>query len=192
MNFLHLDEITLAHTIRVAMLAKSFGTYCNFSTEDIDNLFLGGLLHDIGKFLIPLDVLNKPKLSTEEFKLIKQHPELGHQFLKQKTAECSFLQEEVLYIVHEHHEKLNGTGYPSSLSGAEIHKLSKVIAICDIFDALVTERPYKVAFSKNKALQILSDDVKKGYIDAYLYKEFSRFIFEQTHLRELYADDIIC
>lgn len=192
MTFLHLDKTTISHSLHVAMLSKNFGEYCGFNNIDTDTLFMGGLLHDVGKFLIPIDILNSPNLTSEEFDLIKTHPELGYLFLKEKSNNYPCLSDEILYIVHEHHEQLNGAGYPLSLNESEIHVLSQIVTICDVFDALITERPYKPAFSINRSFEIMDENVKNGGLNANLYKKFTSFIFSQMHLREQYADDIIC
>ncbi|MFA6192582.1 MAG: HD domain-containing phosphohydrolase [Sulfurimonas sp.] len=150
------DNETSAHTIRVgemaALIAKKFG-WCE---EDVELIRLAALMHDIGKVGIEDSVLLKPgKLDEEEFTIMKTHSAIGHSILSQKETPLLKLAAE---IAHSHHEKYNGQGYPRGLSGDEIPLCGAIVAVVDVFDALLSERPYKKAFTLEKALEIIKND----------------------------------
>ncbi|MFA6138936.1 MAG: HD domain-containing phosphohydrolase, partial [Sulfurimonas sp.] len=150
------DNETSAHTIRVgemaALIAKKFG-WCE---EDVELIRLAAPMHDIGKVGIEDSVLLKPgKLDDIEFTIMKTHSAIGHSILSQKETPLLKLAAE---IAHSHHEKYNGQGYPRGLSGAEIPLCGAIVAVVDVFDALLSERPYKKAFTLEKAVEIIKND----------------------------------
>jgi HD-GYP domain-containing protein (c-di-GMP phosphodiesterase class II) len=121
----------------------------------------------VGKSKIPLEILNKPsKLTDEEFALMKQHSLFGFQILKDRKQ----FPDSIMRGVLQHHEKLNGKGYPMGVEGDKIHKYAKIIAVADVFDALVTERPYKSGFPKNTAIEMLM--AMTGELDMDALKSF--------------------
>ena len=123
--------------------------------KQLKGIFLGGLLHDIGKIGVPDEVLNKPgKLTDEEYESIKRHPTIGYEGLK----EVPFIWKEVLPIVRHHHEKWNGHGYPTGCSGHDIPFEAQIIGIADFYDALTTSRPYREPFPSRKALAIIIEE----------------------------------
>ncbi len=150
------DDETARHTIRVGeycmILAKALG----FPDEYCERIRLASPLHDIGKIGISDTVLLKPgKLTDEEYDLIKQHPEMGHRILDGSTSE---LLKMGAIIALNHHEKFDGTGYPQGLSGEKIPIEGRISAICDVFDALTSNRVYKAAASADKAIEIMKKD----------------------------------
>lgn len=146
------DEYTFTHCVEVATISMIIAKQMGFSQDDISQIGLTGLLHDIGKSKIPLEVLNKPgALTDEEFHIMKQHPVIGFHLLKNDTS----LSKNVLYGVLQHHEKINGGGYPLGVSGEQVTPYARILAVADIFDALVSVRPYKSAFTKRDATEMI-------------------------------------
>lgn len=139
--------------------------------ESIKNkIGVGYLLHDIGKKDISTEILNKKgKLDDGEWDIIKAHPQTGYNLLKEVASDIS---EEVGEIALQHHEKLDGTGYPNNLKMEEIGRFGRICAIANVFDALTTRRSYKEALSKVTALTIMRDG--KGHLDEKLLERFIR------------------
>ena len=142
---LHLcDEYTFKHCIDVATMGMLVGKRMGFTIEEIREIGTAGLLHDLGKLDISLDILNKPgKLTKEEFDIIKKHPVYGYKRLKSVNG----ISRGVLEGVLDHHENIDGSGYPRGLRGSNISRMGRVLSVVDVYDALVTERPYKSAKS---------------------------------------------
>ena len=146
------DEYTFKHSVDVATMSMIVSRQYGLPDEQIYEIGISGLLHDIGKSKIPNEILNKAgKLTDEEFALIKQHSLLGYQILKDKPELSSAIKLGVL----QHHEKINGSGYPMGATEDKIHIFAKIIAVADIYDALVTERPYKKAFTPRDAVEMI-------------------------------------
>ncbi|MCR5357975.1 MAG: HD-GYP domain-containing protein [Lachnospiraceae bacterium] len=146
------DEYTFKHSVDVATMAMVIGQNYGLDKEELRELGVAGLLHDLGKSQIPNEVLNKPgKLDDKEFELMKQHSLFGFKILKEKNQ----FNENILKGVLQHHEKISGKGYPLGTPDEGIHKYAKIIAVADVYDALVTERPYKKAFQKREAVEMI-------------------------------------
>lgn len=142
------DYYTYNHSARVSDYAIKTAIKMNFNNSSLEKVFLASILHDIGKINIPEEILNKPgKLSDEEFALIKKHPGDGAEMLR-KTAYADLAE-----IVEQHHERLNGKGYPFGLKGEEILLEAKIIGVCDTFDAMTEDRSYRKAFSAEYAME---------------------------------------
>lgn len=149
------DTYTFAHSVNVAVLSTMLGTLCSFSREKLLTLTLGALLHDIGKVVVPVDILNKPAaLSDDEFEIIRRHPAAG----RQKLRELNNLMASTLgNIAGQHHEHMDGSGYPDHLQGKNIHPLARIVAIADVYDALSSNRPYKKAYKPNVVYKIMTN-----------------------------------
>lgn len=146
------DEYTFKHSVDVATMAMVIGQNLSLTQDELRELGIAGLLHDLGKSQIPLEVLNKPgRLDENEFQLMKQHSLFGFKILKEKNQ----FSEAIMKGVLQHHEKMNGQGYPLGTSGNMIHKYARIISVADVYDALVTERPYKKAFPKREAVEMI-------------------------------------
>lgn len=146
------DEYTFKHSVDVATMAMVIGKQYGLGEEEIREIGIAGLLHDVGKSKIPNEVLNKPgRLDEDEFALMKQHSLFGFQILKEKENFSDGIMRGVL----QHHEKINGAGYPLGVAEDKIHTYAKIISVADVYDALVTERPYKSAFSKRDAVEMI-------------------------------------
>ena len=150
------DNYSYAHSLRVATLLSLFGHTLGLKQEDQLVLASGGLLHDAGKISIPHEVLNKPgRLSEEEFVVMKSHVTETIKFLHITPD----IPKPVIIIAAQHHEKLDGTGYPYNLKGAELNDLARMASIVDVFSALTDRRVYKPAMPAEKALTIMTDEM---------------------------------
>lgn len=146
------DEYTFKHSVDVATMAMIVAKQYGCSSEEVYELGISGLLHDIGKSQIPNEVLNKAgKLTDEEFALMKQHSVLGYRILQEKKD----LSDNIKMGVLQHHEKTNGKGYPMGVNADKINLFARIISVADIYDALVTERPYKKPFSPRDAVEMI-------------------------------------
>ncbi|MCL2047207.1 MAG: HD-GYP domain-containing protein [Defluviitaleaceae bacterium] len=149
------DEYTYHHSLSVSVLSIAVGKELGFSKDMLFRLGRCAMLHDIGKNLIPLDILNKAgKLSDREFELIKTHPVIGAESLKKNKIGNTELWRAVMY----HHEKVDGTGYPHKLTGPYIPLFSKIIAVTDVYDAITSYRSYRSPMLPSHAMGILCKD----------------------------------
>ncbi|MDH3591225.1 MAG: HD domain-containing protein, partial [Planctomycetota bacterium] len=147
------DRFNQGHSRRVAELAVRFAGHIGLEERDLELLETGGKLHDIGKIGVPEEILNKPgKLTDEEFEAIKAHPVIGEQILRP----LDFLAE-IQPIVRHHHERWDGRGYPDGLHGKQIPRLAALLSVCDAYDALTSDRPYRRGMPESKALDILRE-----------------------------------
>ncbi len=145
------DPYTRNHSERVTVFAYMLGKRYGLSMRELRTLYYAAMLHDIGKVGIPDEILKKQgSLSEDEFAVIKQHPQIGANMIMDVT----FLKESA-YVVLFHHEHYDGSGYPAHLEGDQIPLLSRIISIVDAFDAMITERPYKKAYSIDDAIEYL-------------------------------------
>lgn len=141
------DRYTFNHSARVADYAVKTGRNLKLQKEQMKQLFLASILHDIGKINVPEEILNKPgKLTKEEFSMIKKHPQDGADLVR-KTAYS-----ELASVIEQHHERLDGSGYPYGLKDAEITLGAKIIGVCDTYDAMTEDRSYRKAFPVEEAL----------------------------------------
>jgi putative nucleotidyltransferase with HDIG domain len=149
------DASTEEHTRRVAALAVQVGEGLGLSPTRLRSLAIGGLLHDIGKLSVPDAILQKPgPLTEDEFSVIKQHPERGRELLN----ELGGFDESVRRLVLDHHERLDGSGYPRGIDAQELDLATRILAVCDVYDALVSRRAYRPAWSREEALALLHDE----------------------------------
>jgi len=161
------DEYTYMHSVAVCALMVSLGRTLGLSEEDCRQAGMAGLMHDIGKAGTPLEVLNKPgSLTDEEFQVIRRHPEIGEHMLR----ESGMKNEKVLDVVRHHHEKMNGKGYPDRLQGEDITMLSRMGAVCDVYDAITSNRPYKAGWDPAESLARMAS--WKGQFDEDVLKAF--------------------
>lgn len=146
----HVDHYTMEHCLNVCILAVAFGRHLRLPKEDLVKLGIGGMLHDIGKMRVPLEILNKPdKLTDEEFEIIKTHTEEGRKLLMKSEGSLS----SAIDVAINHHERVDGKGYPRGLFAYELSSYSRIIAIVDAFDAMTSDRCYDQARSTLDALK---------------------------------------
>jgi putative nucleotidyltransferase with HDIG domain len=145
------DPTTLIHSRKVALLAIQIGEHLDLPTATLRRLAVAGLLHDIGKLHVPREILLKPgALTDDEYRTIQTHPQIGANLL---THLGSF--DEEVPIVVAHHERLDGRGYPNGLAGEHIPLEARILAICDVYDALTSPRPYRQAWTRERALELI-------------------------------------
>ncbi|MEG1009265.1 MAG: HD domain-containing protein [Clostridia bacterium] len=165
------DNYTATHSKHVCEYALRFADYINLDDDKKNTLKLACLFHDIGKIGIPDNILTKStKLTVEEFSTIKYHPTIGANILG-----VSAMFSDVTNIINTHHERLDGTGYPNGLSEVEIPYLSKILSICDTFDAITTKRSYKETCSIDYAIKELTN-AKGTQLDSILVDKFISLI----------------
>lgn len=162
------DEYTYMHSLAVSALCISFARQLDFDADQIRQIGVGGLLHDIGKMKVPGEILNKPgPLTEKEFEIMKSHVKEGDRILNESTH----LDAACICVTAHHHERLDGTGYPEGLKGDQISLFGQVAAIVDIYDALSSERCYKVAMSPHLALRKLLE-WSRSYLNRNLVEKF--------------------
>lgn len=147
------DPYTAGHQRRVAELAEAIGRELGLSEDRVHGLYLAGIVHDVGKINIPAEILVKPgRLSDLEYDLIKIHPKAGFDILKGIEFPWP-----VARIVHQHHERLDGSGYPEGLKGEEILQEAKILAVADVVEAMSSHRPYRAGLGTERALSEISN-----------------------------------
>jgi putative two-component system response regulator len=162
------DPYTGGHSARVSLYATLLADRIGLSDASIEAVRQGALFHDFGKIGVPDRVLLKPgKLTDLEYDEIKRHPSVGRNLLQNMRTLASSLE-----VVHHHHERMDGSGYPDHLEGEAIPVTARVCTIADIFDALTTARVYRGALSREESMRIMSEEVRKGWWDGRLLDEF--------------------
>lgn len=157
------DGYTFSHSVNVAVLSLMTGISMGLPKLELQKLGLGAFLHDIGKTKIPINILNKKgPLSQAEFKEVEKHPYDGYKIVSSQNC---FPVVSTL-IIKQHHERANGIGYPEKLKEKEIHPYARIVAIADVFDALISDRPYRKGYLPHKALQILESSSDEFDLEA--------------------------
>jgi HD-GYP domain-containing protein (c-di-GMP phosphodiesterase class II) len=147
-----MDNYTYQHSVNVAVLSLILGIHLNLNRYEMYDLCIGAMLHDIGKVLVPKEIVQKKgQLTPQEFEIIKEHTVRGYEYIKNSPE----LSATARIIVLQHHEKVNGLGYPENRKSSDIYKLSKIVAIADVYDALTSDRPYRLAMSPSEALEFI-------------------------------------
>ncbi|HQO16306.1 MAG TPA: HD-GYP domain-containing protein [Methylotenera sp.] len=165
------DDYTYMHSVAVCALMIALAKELNLNETETKQAGMAGLLHDVGKAGIPLEVLNKPgALTDDEFTLVKLHPERGHAMLMQ----ANILDDVVLDVCLHHHEKVNGSGYPHKLAADQISLFAKMGAVCDVYDAVTSNRPYKAGWEPGVSLHRMAQ--WEGHFDDTVFKAFVRSI----------------
>ena len=165
------DDYTYLHSVAVCALMIALGKQLNYE-GDMHSLGMAGLLHDVGKMAIPDDILNKPgKLTDEEFEIVKQHPLRGWEMLKENgNADKNCLE-----VCLHHHEKIAGNGYPDKLSGDKISLIARMGAVCDVYDAVTSDRSYKSGWEPAESLKRMAE-WQKDHFDETVFKAFVKTI----------------
>ena len=162
------DPYTEGHCERLAHYARALGEHLRLDEESLTALRRGGFLHDLGKITVPDEILKKgANLSPAEWEVMKQHPITGEMICRPLKS-----LRPVLPIIRSHHEHWNGSGYPDALRGEEIPLLARILQVADVYDALVTERPYKRALSHEEAARVMAEEAQAGLWDPELVDEF--------------------
>lgn len=168
----NVNEYTYMHSVAVCMLMVALGRQLGLDTAQIKQAGTAGLLHDIGKMVIPNEVLNKPgQLTDEEFVIMKSHPERGWEILKS----CYQVHETALDVCLHHHERVDGKGYPKKLSGDALTLFARMGAVCDVYDAISSDRCYKPAWSPAESIRKMAS-WKDGHFDETVFQAFVKTI----------------
>jgi putative nucleotidyltransferase with HDIG domain len=162
------DDYTYMHSVAVCALMVALSRQLGQGEAAARVAGMAGLLHDLGKAVMPLEVLNKPgKLSADEFRLIQRHPERGHELL----AESGEAGEVVLDVCLHHHEKTDGSGYPHGLEGEQISLHARMGAVCDVYDAITSNRPYKQGWDPAESIGKMAE-WRRGHFDETVFQAF--------------------
>ena len=169
------DPYLEGHCERLSTYSANLGKCVGLTPEIITALRRAGIVHDIGKVAVPDAILLKPgPLTAEEWKIMREHPVVGERIcLPLRSFKI------VLPIIRHHHERRDGSGYPDGLRGEEIPVGARVLQLADVYDALTTARPYKAPFSPEKALDIMDEEVKKGWWDPDLFAAFREMVMQK-------------
>jgi HD-GYP domain-containing protein (c-di-GMP phosphodiesterase class II) len=155
------DDYSYMHSVAVCALMVALGRQLGMSDDECREAGLAGLMHDIGKAMVPLEILNKPsRLTDEEFAQVRKHPEQGHHVL----LEGGSTDEAVMDVVLHHHERFDGKGYPFGLAGEQISRLARMGSLCDVYDAITSNRPYKAGWDPAESIARMAS--WKGQFDA--------------------------
>jgi putative two-component system response regulator len=174
------DHFTKGHIDRVSLLASSLGKHIGLKEADMGTLAKGGALHDIGKIGVRDVILLKPgKLTREEFEEIKKHPETGENICRPLNSLAP-----VLPLIKHHHERYDGSGYPSGLVGEDIPLLARIMAIIDVYDALTSRRAYRDAMTHEQAMRILSHETANNKFDQVLFDKFEELIESSAEFKK--------
>ena len=161
------DDYTYMHSVAVCALMVSLGRQLGLDDEQAREAGLAGMLHDVGKMAMPLDILNKAGALTDaEFTVIRSHPVRGYQILKESGS----VPASALDVCLHHHEKMDGTGYPQKLKGEQISLLARMGSVCDVYDAITSTRPYKSAWDPAGSIQRMAQWT--GQFDPAVFKAF--------------------
>jgi len=146
------DFYIFSHSFQVTLYSVALAMKAGYNEKELGEIGLGAMLHDIGKMALPVEILQKPgKLTDQEYEVVKSHAEIGFEMLRKQdeipllAAHCAF----------QHHERINGSGYPRGLKGDEIHPYARILAVCDVFDALTSNRVYRKPMLPHEALEVL-------------------------------------
>ncbi|KAF1044673.1 MAG: Cyclic di-GMP phosphodiesterase [Herbaspirillum frisingense] len=165
------DDYTYMHSVAVCAMMISLANQLGMSHEDTKQAGMAGLLHDVGKMAVPLDILNKPaKLTEEEFASIRSHTVAGHSILQQIDG----IGEAALDVSLHHHEKVDGTGYPYNLKADQISIMAKMGAVCDVYDAITSNRPYKAGWDPARSIRHMASSA--GHFDPSTMEAFVKAI----------------
>jgi HD-GYP domain-containing protein (c-di-GMP phosphodiesterase class II) len=166
------DDYTYMHSIAVCAQMIALGKQLGLTSAELKNAGLAGLLHDVGKMLIPDEVLNKPgKLTDEEFEIVKQHPRKGWEILHGSAD----ITDTALDVCLHHHERVDGTGYPERISGDLLTLFSRMGAVCDVYDALTSDRCYKHGWEPAETIRKMAE-WRNGHFDERVFQAFVKTI----------------
>lgn len=150
------DDYTFHHSVNVAIISGLLGKWLGYTGAELKDIILAGLLHDVGKTQIPLEILNKPgKLAADEMQIMQYHTTRGYKLLQEKTE----LPAGVVHGILQHHERFDGSGYPLAVAGDQIHQYAKIIAIADIYDAMTSDRVYHRKSSPFEVVELIVEEM---------------------------------
>jgi putative nucleotidyltransferase with HDIG domain len=165
------DEYTYLHSVSVCALMVSLGRQLGLDEQTVRDAGMAGLLHDLGKAVMPTEIINKPgKLTDEEFAIIKTHPVRGYEMLLESGVD----NERVLDVARHHHERIDGKGYPDRLPADKISLIARMSAVCDVYDAITSDRPYKAGWDPAESVSRMA--TWEGHFDPIVLQTFIKTI----------------
>jgi putative two-component system response regulator len=180
------DPYTHGHCERLSDYSGRLGEHLGLELEQITALRRAGIVHDLGKVVVPDAILLKPgPLTPDEQRIMRQHPIEGERICA-RLKSFHF----VLPIIRHHHEKLDGSGYPDGLRGQQIPLTARILQIVDVYDGLAMERSYRGALSSGEALRVMEDEIKKGWWDAELFSEFRQMLMQSRRERRGFRKEL--
>lgn len=181
------DQYTTTHSTNVAVLAMALAEYIGLQGRDVQVMGVAGLLHDLGKVRIPKEILVKPgSFTDEERRVMQRHPDEGARIIMGRDVRL----EVPAIVAYEHHIMLNGGGYPSMHYKRPTHSASRLVHICDVYDALCTNRPYREAWPSERALALIEENTGEDF-DPQFALPFAQMMREQTIRRVTLADPVV-
>lgn len=163
-NLRHYDDSTYAHSMNVGLLCNVFADCLEFGEEEKKTLTVAGILHDIGKTRVPLEIIQKPaRLSEEEYQIIKKHTEYGFAILTENKLDYH-----IRYTALQHHERMDGSGYPLGLAGDHIDEYARIVSIIDVYDAMTSPRVYRGPTCPFDVIQIFEEEGFQKYDSRYI------------------------
>jgi response regulator RpfG family c-di-GMP phosphodiesterase len=172
------DPYSLEHSLRVAAISRRIGLLEGLSSEELEVLGMGCLIHDIGKIAIPDDILLKPgRFNNVDRKIMSMHPTIGANYLAFRYPD-----DRVTEIVLHHHERLDGSGYPAGLTGDDISPMVRIVSVADTYEALIAKRPYKSPLSSTQAMEILKEEGKEGRLDQNVIEALEKVVSDWNPL----------
>ncbi len=173
----NIDDATYVHSMNVALICTLFATWTKMTKEDAQCLTLAGLLHDIGKMMIPKEILAKPgKLTEEEYKIVQGHPQFGYNILKAHNADIRICNAALM-----HHERCDGHGYPNKLPQKQIEPFAKIVAIADVYDALTSSRCYRGPVCPLEVIGVFQTEGLTQYDVRYLLLFLDQVMYSYLH-----------
>lgn len=183
-NMREYDDSTYVHSLNVSLICSVLAKWMDFSKEDSDTLILAGMLHDLGKLTIPDSIIKKPgRLTNEEYSIIKTHSAKGYEILENQK-----LPEAVKYAALMHHERCDGTGYPSGLSYNKINRFARLISIADVYDAMTSARVYRGPISPFSVVDIFEKEGLQKYDPEYILVFLEHIVNTYLNNRVLLSD----
>lgn len=183
-NMRSIDDSIHAHSLNVALIARRIGRWLKFDSDALDTLTLAGLLHDIGKIKIPEEILNKPgKYTDEEFALVKQHPQLSYDLLAPLP-----LDDHIKLAALSHHERCDGSGYPSGITQNETDDYAMIIAIADVYDAMTAARSYRAPLCPFQVIDKFEKEGLSKYKPQYILTFLSHIANTYQNNRVMLSD----
>lgn len=163
-NLRHYDDSTYAHSMNVGLLCNVFADWLGFGEDEKKTLTVAGILHDIGKTRVPLEIIQKPaRLSEEEYQIIKKHTEYGFAILTENKLDYH-----IRYTALQHHERMDGSGYPLGLAGDHIDEYARIVSIIDVYDAMTSPRVYRGPTCPFDVIQIFEEEGFQKYDSRYI------------------------
>lgn len=172
------DPYSLEHSLRVAAISRRIGLLKGLSSDEMEVLGIGCLIHDIGKIAIPDNILLKPgRFNNIDRKIMSMHPTIGARYLDSRYHD-----DRVTEIVLKHHERLDGSGYPKGLKGNDISTMVRIVSVADTYEALIAKRPYKSPLPGSQAMKILKKEAKEGRLDANVTEALEEAVYDWNPL----------